>query len=177
MQASLNLEIAFLFCCRLTVWILSFQHPSFKSFSTSLPLLVSTRSFWWWWWWYSKHCNALVTMEMMMKLTQHFSQYDLDRAFVDKSPAGHQRPDGTLDNHIGDPAFSGWYTPYDHPATCLCQSWPTPNAKAKADQRPSCSQQTTKILPKKAWVGPYKAPHILLPLLLLLDPELPLAIV
>ena len=70
---------------------------------------------------------------------------------------------------FGGHACPRWCPPLVHPAT-------TPLQRRPRCQRPPCSQQTTEVMLGVDSVGPHKCPNILVPLLLLLHPELPVAI-
>ena len=70
---------------------------------------------------------------------------------------------------FGGHACPRWCPPLVHPAT-------TPLQRRPRCQRSPCSQQTTEVMLGVDSVGPHKCPNILVPLLLLLHPELPVAI-
>ena len=115
-------------------------------------------------------------MMRMSRLTKEFtpSQHDLDTAFDDKPPAGSRRParQGRIpycDPQIGGHAYAGWYAPYVHPASPPLQSRPR-------CQRPQSSLQTGTIMLGTDQVVPNIVPNNVLQLLLLLHPELPVAI-
>ena len=128
----------------------------------------------WWWWqnWYWKRWEKTTIMMMMRmsRLTKEFtpSQHDLNPAFADKPPAGFRRPARQCFGlHIFVHACAGWCPPYVHPAL------PRPPLQSRPHcQRPQSFQQTTTIMLGIDQVGS----NIFLQLLLLLHPELPVAI-
>ena len=105
------------------------------------------------------------------------SKHNLDPACADQSLAGPRRPrrpgspwSPCFGPHIDANALAGWRTPYEDPATPPCQSRPR-------CPRPLCSQQQriTNVLDVDS-VVPDSVPNLVLQLLLLLHPELPVAI-
>ena len=116
-------------------------------------------------------------MMRMSRLTKEFtpSQHDLNPAFADKFLPGSRRPATRGRSpwfwlHIGDRVLVGWCTPYVDPALPPRQSRPH-------CQRPQSSLQTTTIVVGMDQVEPNIRPNTVLQLVLLLHPELPVAIV
>ena len=119
-----------------------------------------------------KTLTMIMEMTRMSRLTKEFtpSQHDLNPAFADKPPAGSRRParlgrSPYFAPHIGAHAWAGWFAPFVHPALPPLQSRPR-------CQRPQSSLQTGTIMLGTDQV----VPNIDLRLLLLLHPELPVAI-